>query len=92
MQINVKYFAQIKSKAGKSSDTLEIDNGMTLHECIKQLGEKSDASINELLFDSSGNYLDTLVLVLNGEQVRYSDNPEMNNNDELMIMSPIAGG
>lgn len=92
MKIKIKYFAQIKSKAGKSSDDLEVAEGVSLHACIKQLGEKAGASINELLFDPSGNYLDTLVLVLNGEQVRYADNPEMNDRDELMIMSPIAGG
>ncbi len=92
MQIKVKYFAQIKSKAGRSSDDLDLADNVTLHECLKQLGDKSNAQINELLFDSKGDYLDTLVLVVNGEQVRYADNPEMHHGDELMIMSPIAGG
>ena len=91
MQIHIKYFAQIKSIAGKSSEVLELENGATLQGCIERLG-KGDHGINDILFDKSGVYLDTVILVINSQQTRYAENPKLSNGDELMIMSPIAGG
>ena len=91
MQIHIKYFAQIKSKAGKSSEVLELENGATLQVCIKKLS-RNDGIIYDILFDESGVYCDTVILVINSQQTRYTENPKMNDGDELMIMSPIAGG
>ena len=92
MQIHIKYFAQIKSKAGKSSEVLELESGATLQRCIEKLSKDNDHGINDILFDESGVYLDAVILVINGQQTRYTENPKMNDGDELMIMSPIAGG
>ena len=92
MQIHIKYFAQIKSKAGKSSEIIELENEATLQDCIEKLSKDNDHGINDILFDESGVYRDAVILVINSQQTRYAENPKMNDGDELMIMSPIAGG
>ena len=92
MQIHIKYFAQIKSKAGKPSEVLELESGATLQGCIKKLSKENDHGINDILYDESGVYRDAVILVINNQQTRYAENPKMNDGDELMIMSPIAGG
>ena len=92
MKIHIKYFAQIKSKAGKSSEVLELESGGTLQGCIKKLSKENDHGINDILYDESGVYRDAVILVINSQQTRYAENPKMNDGDELMIMSPIAGG
>ena len=92
MQIRIKYFAQLKSKAGKTSEVLKLESGQDLQECIKTVSERNDGRIDEILFDESGTYRDSVVLVINSRQVRYVENPKMNDGDELMILSPIAGG
>ena len=91
MQIHIKYFAQIKSKAGKSSEMLELENGTSLQGCIKKLC-KNNKQIKDILYNESGVYRDAVILVINSQQTRYAENPMMNDGDELMIMSPIAGG
>ena len=92
MKINIKYFAQIKKEAGKSFEELEFKSGATLQDCIKGLIVKNSINFNNILFDESGTYLDSVILIVNGNQVRYDENPEMIDGDELMLMSPIAGG
>ena len=92
MKIQLKYFAQIKKETGKSSEELEFENGVTLQDCIKSISNKYSNSLNKMLFDESGAYRDTVVLVINNIQTRYSENPKMNDNDEILLMSPIAGG
>jgi len=92
MKINIKYFAQIKKEAGKPSDILEVPSGASLQECIRKIGDSNTASFKNMLFDESGAYRDTIVLMVNSIQVRYAENPVMHDGDELMLMSPIAGG
>lgn len=92
MKINIKYFAQIKKEAGKPSDILEVKLGATLQECIKEVGNSKTARFKNILFDEAGSYRDTIVLIVNSIQVRYDENPELQEGDELMLMSPIAGG
>lgn len=92
MQIHIKYFAQIKSKAGKSSEVLELETGTTLQNCIEKLSKINNKQINDVLYDESGVYRDAVILVINSQQTRFAENPKMNDGDELMIMSPIAGG
>ena len=69
-----------------------MDSGATLQDCIKKLSKDNDYGINDILFDESGVYRDAVILVINNQQTRFAENPKMNDGDELMIMSPIAGG
>jgi len=92
MKIQLKYFAQMKKETGKSSEEIEFENGVTLQDCIKSISNKYSQSLYKMLFDESGAYRNTVVLVINNIQTRYSENPKMNDNDEILLMSPIAGG
>ncbi len=92
MKIEIKYFAQIKKEVGKPSDEIELEPGTTLQKCIAEIGQKNTIGFKNILFEESGAYRDAVVLVVNGAQVRYDENPKMNDGDELLLMSPIAGG
>ncbi len=90
MQIHIKYFAQIKSKAGKSAEVLELEIGATLQKCIEKLSKENDHGITDILFDESGVYQDTVILVINSQQTRYAENPKMNDGDELMMRGGVV--
>lgn len=92
MKIDIKYFAQIKKEAERPSDEVELKPGATVQECLSEVCKKKSASFKNILFDDEGTYRDSVILIVNSVQVRYDENPEMNNGDELMLMSPIAGG
>lgn len=92
MKIDIKYFAQIKKEAERQSDELDLKSGATLQECLIEVSRKKSASFNNILFDEHNAYRGSVILILNSIQVRYDENPEMKDGDELMLMSPIAGG
>lgn len=92
MKIHIKYFAQVKKEAGKGSETLELEAGIDMQQCVKRLSVMHTKSFNEMIYDESGVYRDSVILIINNDQVRYAENPKLNEGDELMIMSPIAGG
>ena len=92
MNIQIRYFAQVKKEAGKGSETLEMEAGINLQKCIEKLSTRHTKHFKEMLYDESGAYRDSVILIINNDQVRYAENPELKEGDELMIMSPIAGG
>ncbi len=92
MNIKVKFTAQIKKEAGISSEFLEIEQGTTLQKCLSDLAERHSEGFKQILFKEDGEYRNSVLLAINNQQVKYSDNKVLNTGDELMIMSPIAGG
>ena len=92
MKIVIKYFAQVKVEAGKQSEQLDLKPGVTLQECVNEICKSKTSGFKKILFDENGSYGDTVVLILNSNQTRYDENPVLNDGDELMLMSPIAGG
>ena len=92
MKITIKYFAQVKKEAGTGTEILELDEGMHLQECLGAVSTNKSKAFREMIYDESGVYRDAVILIINNDQVRYDENPEMKDRDELMIMSPIAGG
>lgn len=92
MKLSITYFAQLKKEAGKSSEVLAFENEVSLKECINLVSKKYSSQFYEMFFDEHGTYRDAIVLIINSVQVRYAENPNLNDGDELLIMSPIAGG
>ena len=92
MKLSITYFAQLKKEAGKPSEVLEFENEVNLKECINMVSKKYSSQFYEMFFDEHGTYRDAIVLIINSIQVRYAENPNLNDGDELLIMSPIAGG
>ena len=90
--IKVKYTAQLKKAVGKANDLLEIEEELTIEGCLKLLLAKYTEAFTNIVFDENGNYLNAVLLVVNGVQRDFEDATELQNGDELMIMSPIAGG
>lgn len=90
--IKVKYTAQLKKAVGKANDLLEIEEAVTIEGCLKLLLAKYTEAFTNIVFDENGNYLNAVLLVVNGVQRDFEDATELQNGDELMVMSPIAGG
>ncbi|MCT4586949.1 MAG: MoaD/ThiS family protein [Carboxylicivirga sp.] len=90
--IKVKYTAQLKKAVGKANDVLEVEETVTLEGCLKLLRAKYTDAFTNIVFDEDGHYLNAVLLVVNGVQRDFLDATAMQNGDELMIMSPIAGG
>ncbi len=81
MRVRLLFFGMLKDLAGKSSDTLDVDEGATvgdvLGHCAKQIPRLKDA-------------LPSLAVAVNqhyaGEQTR------LNPNDEVALLPPVSGG
>ena len=79
-------------EAGCSTEKLELEEGATVEAIIRNRAEKHGGKFASMLLGTDGAPVATIMQIVNGEQVDRNANVVLNNGDELMLMSPIAGG
>jgi molybdopterin converting factor small subunit len=92
MKIELLYTAQLAMEAGGASETLEIEHGASIDTLIRHLAESRGGKFAQLLLNDQGDPHPTIMRIVNGEQVDRAHPPKLEDGDELMLMSPIAGG
>jgi len=92
MTIQIKYTAQLKKAAGTSEEIIDIPAEENLKQLLQRLARHHSPRFAEMLFNEQGQFLNTTVLVLNDQQVRLEDKVGLKENDQLLLLSPIAGG
>lgn len=93
MKLTVDYTGQLASEAGVSEEIVELRGGETLGSILKSLAEKHGDQFKQLVFDDEGRLRSTLLAALDGEQAAGDrDDLDLSEVNELMLMTPIAGG
>lgn len=80
MKLNIRYFASLREKAGKSQEEIHLENGKNLKDLYLELSNKYNfpLSANEIKFSVNNDYVDHLV--------------KLNENDVVVFIPPVAGG
>ncbi len=92
MEIKIRFTAQLKDVVGQGTDKITIEEKENLQSVLSRLTERYGDKFKNILFDESGTYRNSILLVLNQYQINYVDNVVLNDGDEIAIMSPISGG
>lgn len=92
MIIKLKFTAQIKDVIGSNTDTITIEDGTKLKDLLKTLVDKYGNDFKSILFDESGLYRHSNLIVVNQTQENYEDNLALVDGMEITLMSPISGG
>ena len=90
MQVSVEYTAQIKRAAGRSSDSVDLDDGATVQTLIESLATSADDAFKRSLVTSDGRVQPTLLVFVRDVQVRAND--ALQDGDVITLLSPISGG
>jgi MoaE-MoaD fusion protein len=81
MRVRILFFGMLKELAGKSSDTLDLDEGATvgdlLRQCAKQIPRLKDA-------------LPSLAVAVNQQYAQ--ERTILKTNDEVALLPPVSGG
>jgi MoaE-MoaD fusion protein len=81
MELRVLYFAHVRECVGLSSECLTLSEGMTVKDAVNILEERYP-TLRELL--------PVVRIALNGEFI--ADDTPLRNEDELVLIPPVAGG
>ncbi len=92
MKIKVKYTAQLKKAMGRREEFVEIPNGTLIVNLLGVLLQQNKEAFTDIVFDDNGDFLNAVLLILNGQQTSIDSIQSLNENDVITIMSPIAGG
>lgn len=92
MKVKIKYTAQLKKALGKGEEVIEINEGTSVKALLKALFQQNKEAFLNIVFNAEGDFTDSVLLILNGQQIDFEHPAEVKENDEFLIMSPIAGG
>jgi len=92
MKVKVKYTAQLKKAVGQGEEQVEVDKKSQVKDLLNLLFYQRKEAFENMVFSSDGTFLDAVLLILNGQQIAYESSEILKDGDEVLIMSPIAGG
>ena len=92
MKITVRYSGQIRQAAGVAAETIELQDACTAHELVVRLAEDRGEPLRGQLLDAEGALQGHLLLAVRDAQVERDGQAELQDGDEVSIVSPIGGG
>jgi len=92
MKIKVRYTAQLKKAISKREAFVEVNEGILVTTLLNLLNEQNRKAFTNIVFNENGEFLNAVLIILNGKQISINYTDLLKDNDEITIMSPIAGG
>ncbi|MDN5213656.1 MoaD/ThiS family protein [Fulvivirgaceae bacterium BMA12] len=92
MQIKMKYSAQLKREAGISEELVDLQPDQSFDHLLATIANQHSIGFRNVIFDDQNSRRKSLLIIQNGRQVNSEETLKLNNGDEILLMSPIAGG
>ena len=90
MKVRVKYMAQLKRAAGVDAEERDIEAGCTVQALVCRLADQQ--TIRGMLLDADARPLRALLVFVGDEQVPPDSTRLLRDNDEVTLLTPMAGG
>lgn len=92
MNITLEYLAQLRTAAGKRSETVTGKEGTTLGAVLAEAATRLGPAFTALVFDGHGNLHPSLLVMLNEEQVVPDRTRTLRDSDRVTLLTPMSGG
>jgi len=92
MKVTVKYSAQARAATGISSEEVELDEPITIHDLVLRLSRQHGSAFARLALDAHGCPHPSLLVAIGDEQVRPGDPRKVAHGETVSILTPISGG
>jgi molybdopterin converting factor small subunit len=92
MRITFRYTSQLATAAGTSEEAINIANGTVLVEMLRNLSEQHGPEFSKFVVNDDGHPVPTLVVAVNGTQVDLRDDVSLEDESEVILITPMSGG
>lgn len=92
MQVEFKYFAQVRKAAGVDSEKLACADGTTVEAALAELGNRHGDDFRGLVLDDAGSVRPSIVVLVDGVPAARGKPFPLTDGAEVSILSPVAGG
>ncbi len=92
MKINVTYMAQARKATGLTSEELELDKQYTVQEMIIKKLCKTHEKLGKYILKKDDTIRKIILIFVGNEKIEADIPVNLKDNDQITIMTPIAGG
>ena len=92
MDIKIYYKGQLSMYVDSSIENITLEGPISLLDLIKNLSAKKDREFRNLIFDSQNKLRGSLMIAINNNQVVELSETIIDNDCEITLLPPIAGG
>ena len=92
MKITLRYTSQLATAAGTSEEDIEVADGIGLVELLGNLSREHGPEFSKFVVNDDGNPVPTLVVAVNGTQVDLRDDLSLEDESEVILITPMSGG
>ena len=92
--VRVKFFGTLRMLLKLKETSVEIENNITIRDLLEKLQSKIDGKFIDKLIDQRGNIIPGTIILVNKKNIFHLNllNTIVNDNDEVVIFPPGAGG
>ena len=88
--VEMRLFGPLRTVVGQKSISLPYA-GMMIDDALERFAKDQGEAVRPMLFDSDGNRLRSIILLLNDHTVDY-DGQHLRSGDVISVLLPLAGG
>ena len=92
VQVNVKYFANIKDVTKVKEEFMEFEDGSTIKHLLDEIFKKYE--LKKIILDENNEINSYINVLKNGRNIKYIDgkNTLLSDSDVIAFFPPVAGG
>ena len=92
MKITLRYTSQLATAAGTSEEDIEVADGIGLVELLGNLSKEHGPEFSKFVVNDDGTPVATLVVAVNDTQVDLRDDLSLEDESEVILITPMSGG
>jgi|TARA_B110000495_G_scaffold170840_1_gene158787 molybdopterin converting factor small subunit len=92
MKITLRYTSQLATAAGTSEEDIEVADGIGLVELLGNLSKEHGPEFSKFVVNDDGTPVATLVVAVNDTQVDLRNDLSLEDNSEVILITPMSGG
>ena len=92
MKITLRYTSQLATAAGTSEEDIEVADGIGLVELLGNLSREHGPEFSKFVVNDDGTPVATLVVAVNDTQVDLRNDLSLEDNSEVILITPMSGG
>jgi molybdopterin converting factor small subunit len=92
MKIALRYTSQLAAAAGTSEEGIEVADGLGLVELLRNISQQHGPEFSKFVLNDDGNPVPTLVVAVNDTQVDLRDDISLEDESEVILITPMSGG
>lgn len=92
MKIRINYFGQLRQAANVNMEICDCSEGSAIDEVLGNTAMLHGGKFKSIVLDDNDNLRVSVVVLLNGQYIDRENLPVLKDNDEINLLTAIAGG